>query len=164
MVLALRCVLYGSQKRQRSLLYTSLTDWFLKPWGKVFTARYALIPYTKQITFGLQKVKYDFHWADFHETHSCLLDICIKFPVTNFMKTDKWFRRWCQVMDGRTDGRGLHKALFFTSSGMPTSKRICLVATFRQWKYFCLNAKNSANWTNFSLSPESLTIRQETCS
>jgi len=29
MVLAWRCVLYGSQKRQRLLLYTSLTGWFL---------------------------------------------------------------------------------------------------------------------------------------
>jgi len=43
-------VLYGSQNRQ-PLLYTSLTDRLLQPWWKVFTARYGLIPYIKQITF-----------------------------------------------------------------------------------------------------------------
>jgi len=43
-------VLYGSQNRQRLLLYTSLTDWFLQPMWKVFTARYGLIPHIKQIT------------------------------------------------------------------------------------------------------------------
>jgi hypothetical protein len=42
-------VLYGSQNRQRLLLYALLSDWFYK----VFTARYGLIPYIKQITFGL---------------------------------------------------------------------------------------------------------------
>jgi len=42
-------ILYGSQHRERLLLYTSLTDW----WWKVFTARYGLIPYIKQITFSL---------------------------------------------------------------------------------------------------------------
>jgi len=46
-------VLYGSHNRQRPLLYTSLTDWFLYPWWKVFTARYGLIPYMKQIKFRL---------------------------------------------------------------------------------------------------------------
>ena len=49
--------LYRSQNRQRLLLRTSLTDWsFFKPWWKVFTARYGLIPYIKQITFRLQNV------------------------------------------------------------------------------------------------------------
>jgi hypothetical protein len=43
------------QNRQRLLLYTSLTEWFL-PWWKVFTARYELIPYKNQITFRLSKV------------------------------------------------------------------------------------------------------------
>jgi hypothetical protein len=38
------------------LLYTSLTDWFLRPWWKVFTVRYGLSPYIKQITFRLLKV------------------------------------------------------------------------------------------------------------
>jgi hypothetical protein len=37
-------VLYGSQNRQRLLLYTSLIDWLLKPRWKVFTAWYELIP------------------------------------------------------------------------------------------------------------------------
>jgi hypothetical protein len=46
-------VLYGSNNRQRLLLYTSLTGWFLQPWWKVFTARYGLIPYIKQIAFSL---------------------------------------------------------------------------------------------------------------
>jgi hypothetical protein len=49
MVLAVRCVLYVSQNRERLLLYTSLTDWFLWSWWKVFTARYGLIAYIKQI-------------------------------------------------------------------------------------------------------------------
>jgi len=54
MVLALRLVFYTFIKnRQRLLLYTSLTDWFLKLWWKVFTARYGLIPYIKQIMFCL---------------------------------------------------------------------------------------------------------------
>jgi hypothetical protein len=44
-------VLYGSQNRQRLLLYTSLTGWFLYPWWKVFAARYGLIAYIKQIMF-----------------------------------------------------------------------------------------------------------------
>ena len=50
-------VLYGYQNRQRLLLYTSLTDWFLEPWWKEFTARYGLIPYIEQIAFRLLKVK-----------------------------------------------------------------------------------------------------------
>jgi len=48
--------LYVSQNRQRPLFYSSLTDWFLQPWYKEFTARYGLIPYIKQITFSLLKV------------------------------------------------------------------------------------------------------------
>jgi hypothetical protein len=43
-------VVYGSQDRQRPLLYISLTDWFFIA---VFTGRYGLIPYIKQITFRL---------------------------------------------------------------------------------------------------------------
>jgi len=35
------------------LLYTKTTDRFLYPWWKVFTARYGLISYVKQITFRL---------------------------------------------------------------------------------------------------------------
>jgi hypothetical protein len=46
-------VFYGSQNRQRLLLYTSLADRFLQPWWKVFTTRYELIHYIKQITFRL---------------------------------------------------------------------------------------------------------------
>jgi hypothetical protein len=34
-------------------LNKTITDWFLQPWWKVFTARYGLVPYIKQITFGL---------------------------------------------------------------------------------------------------------------
>jgi hypothetical protein len=49
--------LYGSKSRQRPLLYTSLTDWFLYPLLKVFTVRYGLIPYIKQITFRPLKFK-----------------------------------------------------------------------------------------------------------
>ena len=44
-------VLYGYQNRQRLLLYTALTDWFLYPWWKVFTLRYGLIPYIKRNKF-----------------------------------------------------------------------------------------------------------------
>jgi hypothetical protein len=54
-------VLCGSQNRQRPLFCASLTDWFLEPWWKVFTARYDLIPYIKQITFCLKKVNL---WID----------------------------------------------------------------------------------------------------
>ena len=57
------CVLYGSQNRQRILLYTALTDWFLQPKCRVFTARYALSPYITQIRFvfkGLSKQLYNF--------------------------------------------------------------------------------------------------------
>jgi hypothetical protein len=52
MVLTLRlCVLYGSQNKQRILPYTALTYWSLYPRWRVFTARYALSPYIKQIRF-----------------------------------------------------------------------------------------------------------------
>jgi hypothetical protein len=40
------------------LLYTTLTDWCLEPCWKVFTARYGLIPYIKQIAFRLKKVSF----------------------------------------------------------------------------------------------------------
>ena len=46
-------VLYGYQNRQRLLLYTALTDWFVQPWLVVFTARYGLITYIQQIAFRL---------------------------------------------------------------------------------------------------------------
>jgi len=36
------CVLQGSENKQRSFPYTALTDWFLKPRRRVFTARYGL--------------------------------------------------------------------------------------------------------------------------
>ena len=39
------------------MLHTLLTDWCLQPCWKVFIARYALIPYIKQITLSLSKVK-----------------------------------------------------------------------------------------------------------
>ena len=34
-------------------LNKAINDWSLQPWWKVFTARYGLFPYIKQITFGL---------------------------------------------------------------------------------------------------------------
>ena len=42
----------GTKKKQTILPYTSLRDWFYNRMG-VFTARYGLISYIKQITFGL---------------------------------------------------------------------------------------------------------------
>jgi hypothetical protein len=54
------CVLYGSQNKQQLVPYKTLTDWFLQPKWRVFTARYALSPYIKQIRFvfkGLMVVK-----------------------------------------------------------------------------------------------------------
>jgi hypothetical protein len=49
-VLTLRlCVLYGSQNKQQLLPYKTLKDWFLQPKWRVFTARYALSPNTKQM-------------------------------------------------------------------------------------------------------------------
>jgi hypothetical protein len=51
MLVTLQCVLCGSQDKQGLLLYTSLTDWFLQPWWKVFTARYGLVPYITWICF-----------------------------------------------------------------------------------------------------------------
>jgi hypothetical protein len=45
------CVLYGSQNKQQLLPYKTLTDWLLYPKWRVFTARYALSPYIKQIRF-----------------------------------------------------------------------------------------------------------------
>jgi hypothetical protein len=47
----LLCVLYGSQNKQQLLPYKTLTDRFLQPKRRVFTARYALSPYIKQIRF-----------------------------------------------------------------------------------------------------------------
>jgi hypothetical protein len=43
------CVLYGSQNKQQLLPYKTLRDWLLQPKWRVFTARYALSPYIKQI-------------------------------------------------------------------------------------------------------------------
>jgi hypothetical protein len=45
------CVLYGSQNKPTLLPYKILSDWFLQPKWKVFTARYALSPDTKLIHF-----------------------------------------------------------------------------------------------------------------
>jgi hypothetical protein len=47
-------ILYGCQKKQQILPYTSLTDWFLLPKWRVFTARYALSPYLKQTRLVLK--------------------------------------------------------------------------------------------------------------
>jgi hypothetical protein len=44
-------VLYGSQNKQQLLPYKTLRDWFLQHKWRVFTARYALSPYIKQIRF-----------------------------------------------------------------------------------------------------------------
>jgi hypothetical protein len=51
-------VLYGSQNRQRFLLYTSSTDWFLLPWWKVFTAWYGLSPFKKQTRLVFKRLIY----------------------------------------------------------------------------------------------------------
>ena len=55
-VLPTHCLLYGSENKQRIFPYATLTDWFLYPRQKVFTTRYGLLPYLKQITFTLPKV------------------------------------------------------------------------------------------------------------
>ena len=55
------CVLYGSRNKQQRLPYTALTDWFLQPKWRVFTARYALSPYITQIRFvfkGLNHIRH----------------------------------------------------------------------------------------------------------
>ena len=36
------CVLRGSENKRRLFIYTILTDWFLKPKQRVFTARYEM--------------------------------------------------------------------------------------------------------------------------
>jgi hypothetical protein len=51
------CVVYGSQKKQQLLPYKTLRDRFLKPKWRVFTARYALSPYIKQIRFVFKGLK-----------------------------------------------------------------------------------------------------------
>jgi hypothetical protein len=51
------CVLYGSQNKQQILPYKTLRDWFLLPKWRVFTARYALRPYIKQIRFVFKGLK-----------------------------------------------------------------------------------------------------------
>jgi hypothetical protein len=57
-VLTLRlCVLYGSQNKQQLLPYKTLRDWFLYPKWRVFTARYVLSPYIKQIRFVFKGLK-----------------------------------------------------------------------------------------------------------
>jgi hypothetical protein len=53
----LLCVLYGSQNKQQLLPYKTLRDWFLQPKWRVFTARYALSPYIKQIRFVFSGLK-----------------------------------------------------------------------------------------------------------
>jgi hypothetical protein len=45
------CVLCGPQNKQLLFPHTALTDWFLYPKWRVFTARYALNTYIKQIRF-----------------------------------------------------------------------------------------------------------------
>jgi hypothetical protein len=43
------CVLYGSQNKQQTFPYTTLTDRNLQPMWRVFTARYGMIPYITRI-------------------------------------------------------------------------------------------------------------------
>jgi len=49
---------YGSQDKEQTFPYTKLTDWILWSRWRVFTARYALNPYTKQIRFVFKGLKY----------------------------------------------------------------------------------------------------------
>ena len=57
-VLTLRlCVSYWTRGRQRHLPCAWFTDRFLQPWWKVFSARYGLNTYIRQITFSLSTVK-----------------------------------------------------------------------------------------------------------
>jgi hypothetical protein len=51
------CALYGTQNKQKPMPDTSLTDWFLQAGWRVFTARYELNPYTKQISFFFKCLK-----------------------------------------------------------------------------------------------------------
>jgi hypothetical protein len=51
------CVLYGSQNKHQLLPYKTLRDWFLYPKWRVFSARYALSPYIKQIRFVFNLLK-----------------------------------------------------------------------------------------------------------
>ena len=44
------CVLCGSENKQRLFPCTALTDWFLQPRRRVFTARYELEPYVTGLT------------------------------------------------------------------------------------------------------------------
>jgi hypothetical protein len=67
-VLTLRLgVSYGSQKRQRVLPYATLTDWFLQPTLRVFTARYELNAYYNGRVSSL-KVKTSRECSVIHET------------------------------------------------------------------------------------------------
>jgi hypothetical protein len=51
------CVLYGSPNKQQLLSYKTLRDWFLQLKWRVFTARYGLSPYIKQIRFVFKGLK-----------------------------------------------------------------------------------------------------------
>jgi hypothetical protein len=74
MVLTLRfCVLYGTQNKQRLLPYTSSTEWFCNRDG-VFTGRYALNPYMKQIRLvfkGLISTNITYNKAPILHLKSC---------------------------------------------------------------------------------------------
>jgi len=51
------CVLYGSESEQKLLPYVLLTDCFLQPKWRVFTARYALRPYKRRQFSFLQALE-----------------------------------------------------------------------------------------------------------
>jgi hypothetical protein len=81
MVLTLHlCVLGESKNKQRLLPWKTLTDCFLEPRWRVFTARYALSPYIKQIRFvfkGLnsQLVINDTIWCNMNTLQSNISNI-----------------------------------------------------------------------------------------
>jgi hypothetical protein len=54
------CVLCGSQNKQQLFPYTALTDWFLTPRRRVFTARYGLSPsiYFRSLFKEIMEIRY----------------------------------------------------------------------------------------------------------
>ena len=64
MLITLRLyVLYGSQNKQQLSPYTALTDSFLEPWWRGFTARYALSLYITQIRFVFKGLRQSKNWT-----------------------------------------------------------------------------------------------------
>jgi hypothetical protein len=71
-------VLYGSRNKQQILPYATLKEGIFKPRWRVFTARFAKIPYITQIRFVFKRIKpatYTYDEIMFTRVHNMQYDL-----------------------------------------------------------------------------------------